>query len=233
MKQVRGVWLPDSEKHLEEYVAGGPEFAGAGTYQLHKFLAAMPHIKNFRHAVDIGAHCGLWSRVMARCFASLTAFEPIELHRTCLLANVPGHGRLLHHIPDTNDCRFTVHPVALGNAAGEVSIRTKAKSTGDAHVIVNGEPGDDVVTAKLRTLDSYGLTRVDFIKIDCEGYELFVIRGGEKTIRRDRPTIVVEQKPNKGAMYGIGDRDAMMLLLEWGAELKWEHGGDCCLRWKN
>ena len=83
-KQVRGIWLPETEEHLIPHIERGPEFAGAGTYQLHKFQAAFPYIKNFRHAVDIGAHVGLWSRILARCFTRLTAFEPIENHRACL-----------------------------------------------------------------------------------------------------------------------------------------------------
>ena len=82
-----------------------------------------------------------------------------------------------------------------------------------------------------RTLDSFALPQIDFLKIDCEGYEYFILKGAEQTVRRDRPCIVVEQKPGKGSMYGLDDRDAVKLLQSWGAELKFEIAGDFCLAW--
>ena len=42
-----------------------------------------------------------------------------------------------------------------------------------------------------RTLDSLELSRVDFIKMDVEGAELMALRGGERTIRRDRPKLAI------------------------------------------
>ncbi len=46
------------------------------------------------------------------------------------------------------------------------------------------------------TLDSWvaqqGLNRVDFIKLDVEGAEYKVLRGGEETIKRFRPLIYME-----------------------------------------
>jgi len=48
---------------------------GPALISFGKFQSAFPYIKNFRHAIDVGAHVGLWARVFARCFARLTAFE--------------------------------------------------------------------------------------------------------------------------------------------------------------
>lgn len=218
-KQVRGIWLPEAEEHLISHIEPGPDFAGAGTYQLHKFQAAFPYIKNFRHAVDIGAHVGLWSRVLARCFARLTAFEPIEEHRACFKENVPpGQG-----------CEIELLPFALANSEEVLRFAISPESTGATHVKEEGnEAGPEVVA---RTLDSFALAPIDFLKIDCEGYEYFILQGAEQTVRRDKPCIVVEQKPGKGSMYGLGDTEAVALLQSWGAVLKFEIAGDFCLVW--
>jgi len=50
--------------------------------------------------------------------------------------------------------------------------------------------GDEVVT--MRTVDSLGLGRVDFMKIDVEGHEENVLRGAAAVIDRDQPFIIAE-----------------------------------------
>jgi hypothetical protein len=54
---------------------------------------------------------------------------------------------------------------------------------------VDGAAHDQV---ELRTLDSFGLTRLDFLKVDVEGMELQVLRGAADTLRRTRPILYVE-----------------------------------------
>lgn len=219
MQQVRGIWLPEAETHLIPFIERGPEFAGAGTYQLHKFQAAFPFIKNFRHAVDIGAHVGLWSRILARCFTHLTAFEPIEEHRTCFNENVrPGQG-----------CDIELHPFALSSKDEILRFELWPESSGGTHVKMDDEVAGTQAAA--RPLDSFALSPVDFLKIDCEGYEYFILEGAEQTVRRERPCIVVEQKPGKGSMYGLDDLDSVKLLQSWGAELRFEIAGDFCFAW--
>ena len=68
------------------------------------------------------------------------------------------------------------------------------------------------VSVKIRTLDSYNLKNVTFIKYDIEGYELRAIKGSEQTIKKYNPVIVVEQ--NKGNL------DSVNLLKSWGYELQ-------------
>ena len=68
------------------------------------------------------------------------------------------------------------------------------------------------MAVKIRTLDSFNLKNVTFIKYDIEGYELRAIQGSEQTIKKYNPVIVVEQ--NKGNL------DSVDLLKSWGYELK-------------
>jgi FkbM family methyltransferase len=162
---------------------------------------------------------GLWSRIFARCFARLTAFEPIAEHRACFERNVhPDH-----------TCAIELHPFALGDGEEVLRFAISPENTGGTHV----NPDEDGVGPQvpMRALDSFGLAGVDFLKIDCEGYEHFVLKGAEETVRRERPCILVEQKPGKGSMYGIADTEAVKLLQSWGAELKFEISGDFCFVW--
>jgi hypothetical protein len=59
---------------------------------------------------------------------------------------------------------------------------------------INFLPGQII---RVRSLDSFlaerpGIDRVDWIKIDVEGAELGVLRGGERTLKRYKPNLLVE-----------------------------------------
>lgn len=229
MQEYRGLWFPDGDTRetgkgiigVMEVESPNFEFDGLPTFQFRKFAKAFPFIPNFRHAVDIGAHVGTWTRVLAACFRKVTAFEPMEPFRECIERNV---------VVDRD--RVTLHPVALGNETGEVRMAYKPRNSGITHIRPAGEGFDGDHVVPLRRLDDFRLTGVDFLKTDTEGYEYNVILGGEQTIKSCRPTIIVEQKPATPGRYGFTVTQAVQLLESWGASVEFEWSGDYCLRWK-
>lgn len=205
----QNVYLPDGESHLVDWMSKAGEVVdGKGTYQIKKLRAALEHVKQFRTAVDIGAHCGLWSMQLVKRFATVHAFEPVAAHRECYRANVSGDVHL--------------HECALGDHDDTIKIRTEPTSSGDSRV-------DGAGDIPMRTLDSFGLQDVDFIKIDCEGYELFVVRGAEETIKRCRPAMIVEQKGHGMKHYGFRKEEAAELLESWGMRRVANMSGDIIL----
>ncbi|MFQ6016779.1 MAG: FkbM family methyltransferase [Kiloniellaceae bacterium] len=215
-KLTGGVWLPEMEEHFVDWMHNSKRartVEGKLTYQYHKLEAAMRHQPKQRRRVclDIGAHVGLWAMWLQRYFEHVHAFEPVPLFADIFPYNVT-----------VENC--TLHRAALGNAEGEVEVTVPNGQTGGAHVSLDGDhPGNKYATEgkevfcglPMRTLDSFDLGNVDFIKIDVEGYELQVIRGGEATIRRWRPHFVIEQKGNDTA-YGHPKDAAADLLKSWG-----------------
>lgn len=228
MQEFRGLYFPDGDVRVPETIQqevenkGAPQFDGLPTFQFRKFAKSFPLIRDFRHAVDVGSHVGLWARVFSRMFAKVTAFEPMPWCRDCFEHNIR---------PQDRD-RITLYPFALGASHGEVSFRYKTFNSGVTHLRPDGiEAGDDV-RAQMKRLDDFGLDQVDFLKIDVEGFEYDVLRGGAETIQRCRPTIIVEQKPNVPQRYGFEQIGAVRLLQKWGATLEFEWSGDYCLRWR-
>jgi hypothetical protein len=63
------------------------------------------------------------------------------------------------------------------------------------------------------------LPDVSFVKIDVEGYELPVLEGAEKTIRRCRPLILVEQGGNEEKHFGRPRNEASAFLESLGMRL--------------
>jgi len=211
MFKVHGWWLPDGEEHLVGMLAEHIGHRRRGNYQRKKYIRAMQYNKgkNRRRAIDIGAHVGLWSLDMTRDFEHVESFEPVAAHRDCFVKNVNG---------------ANLYPYACGEEPGRVSMQSAETSSGDTTVV----PGDDV---EMVVLDDYDFKDVDFVKIDCEGYELFVLRGMEKTLLREKPTIIVEQKPGHAQRFGLKETEACDYLKGLGFRFKAESGGDYIFIW--
>lgn len=216
MKQTGGVWLPDHEQHLIDWMLHPKNkvmINGRLAYQWKKQQAAMSFVKKFRTAVDVGAHCGLWSMHLAERFQAVHAFEPVAEHRECFEKNLEGA-----------KVKPLLYALALGDEIKTVSIHTSNKSSGDSWVDGEGN-------IPMRRLDEYDLQDVDFIKLDCEGYELFALRGGEETLIRCRPCVIVEQKPGRAEKYQLKQAEAVDYLRGLGAVLRREISGDFIMTW--
>lgn len=221
MKRELGWYFPDGELHLPLWMKHAKQLReGRLQYQLTKYEAALKFVKKRRLAVDVGAHIGQWSRNMALDFQRVCAFEPVPAYAECWRKNLDGLANV------------GLVQAALGAQSGRVSLRCGTEgSHGDTFVAKGDEPDLIARDVPLMTLDSTTLEGVDFIKIDCEGFELNVIRGGEKLIRRDKPCIIVEQKPGMAKKFGFAETEAVSLLQSWGAKCRLEMAGDFILSW--
>lgn len=212
---VQGVHLPEYDTHFGCHLEKGPVINGKGTYQLLKFEKALTLCRRRAHAVDVGAHVGLWSMQMVRHFRWVTAFEPLPIHAHCFRQNL------------RSDFNIELFAHGLADKPGVLKFDVGGENSGNAHV--GQSAGEEV---KVETLDAMEVDTIDFLKIDVEGFELQVIHGGEKTIRRDRPVMVVEQKKGNAERYGVRQTAAVETLVRWGAKVAWERSGDFCLIWE-
>lgn len=208
----RGIWLPPGENHLQSHLKVNPAWEGRATYQFNKLEAAValcPHDRR-RVALDVGAHVGLWSRVLAGIFGHVHAFEPVPLHAELWHRNVPAFNA-------------TMHPCALGPWRGAIRLHLDGQNTGATHANPSVPGG---ITAPMAALDDLALDDVDFIKIDCEGGEEGVIKGAQATLRRWRPVVIVEQKHNHAERAGYDPMGAVALLKDMGWQVAQEIAGD-------
>jgi FkbM family methyltransferase len=183
--------------------------AGGKNYQRQKFLVALQYVKERSLAIDVGANIGLWSLQMAEEFDRVVAFEPSSLNVELFRRNAP---------------KAEIHEVALGDRSGTCNLTLTP--TFSCMTYIKDEEG----TVPMVKLDDYCLTP-DFMKIDCEGYEYFVVRGAEKTIKRAKPVIIIEQKKEAGSRYGKREKEAMEYLQSMGYVIREEIVGDYVLEW--
>lgn len=124
--------------------------------------------------LDVGAHIGTFAIPIASAVAEVIAFEPSAEACTLLSRNA-----------GQNHVKLRLICSALGREKGTGTLIVRNISNAGANTLVSG--GSIPVT----TLDAE-VSDVDFIKIDVEGMELEVLRGGVQLIERTRPVILFE-----------------------------------------
>lgn len=221
MFKFQNIWLPDGEKHFPEWMTKNGEIVdGCGTYQIKKYREAVKWCRQRRLAVDVGAHVGFWSMAMLRDFQYVVAFEPVSQFRDCWWKNVGATLAI-------ESCEL--HECALGSASGRVNMVVDPADSGGTHISkTSGIHGDTSVLP----LDAFDLNTVDLLKIDCEGYELEVLKGAVETLERCKPCVIVEQKPHKlKANYGTTGAPAVEFLKTMGAKERRVMSGDYIMTW--
>lgn len=213
MFKFDGWMMPSGETHLPDNMTKTNRvIRGRLSYQYSKYEAAKKYVKQWRTAVDVGAHVGLWAYHMGWDFANLHCIEPMPEHIECLKENLYQQS-------------YKLHPYAVGAEFGSVSLASHAgESSGDMQVVGLGN-------IKMVTVDSLGISDVDFMKIDCEGYELNVLTGAIETVAKYKPCIIVEQKRDMAVKYDGGKLGAVKFLQSMGAVLREEISGDYILSW--
>lgn len=153
-------------------------------------------------AIDIGAHKGIWTQAMMMSFDHVYSFEPIESNFDVL--------RQIN--PDS-------YQVALGDETMCCSFAPGPDNTGQYHI-------DSLEGAYfMRPLDHWHFSNVDFIKIDVEGYEHYVIEGAIETIGKSHPAILLEDN-GLSERYAITSEDINKLMESLGYEKRFSFQQD-------
>ncbi len=168
--------------------------------------------------LDIGAHIG---------FHSLKAAKKVGLegHVISVEPNPDTLRELKQNVAASEARQIAIHPVACSEREGTLELfagslantgmSSLSKKTAEADGVsgrrfeVRSRPLDDIVKEA-------GLARVDVIKIDVEGAEMFVLKGARQTLERFHPFLVMEVKEEQLTAMGTSSAAVLALLRELG-----------------
>ncbi len=175
-----------------------------GTYEWRKQSRFVRAVAPGAVVYDIGANTGFYTLLAARRAGpggAVHAFEP----------NPRNLAPLREHVRLNRFKHVTVHPLALSDRAGELAFEDTGSFTGrlaqQGGLKVNAATLDQLVFARQ-------LPAPTLVKIDVEGAELAVLRGGQELIRRHRPAIFL-------ATHGSDvHATCCRLLAEWNYQLE-------------
>jgi len=166
-----------------------------GAFQRHLMDLGRDLILPGSLVLDVGANIGAYALPWAACHPDVTlhCFEPHPLVRARLTRNVA-----LNRLAD----RVKVHAEALSDRDGEATLYAvrgdednQGLSTLNSGIVDPGRA--DPITVPLRQIDDvFGVEegKISLVKIDVQGHELEVLRGGTATLARHRPVLIFEHE---------------------------------------
>ncbi|KZR67516.1 MULTISPECIES: FkbM family methyltransferase [Prochlorococcus] len=140
--------------------------------------------------IEGGCHVGSHTLKLAFLAQHVHAFEPLPSSFSLLSKNAEINGFQ----------NITLHQKALSNVSSIAHYGWSTAQNPGASGLANNpmglpewhDPNAKKIEVETTTIDSLGLKRLDFIKLDIEGYEPLAIKGGLTAIAEFQPVITME-----------------------------------------
>jgi len=224
----RQYWTWESDSFYMQRLQSGP-------YQKQNLLCLRKLCPNAHTILDIGMNIGMNTIEYATWAKEVHGFEPVPTTYALAVENIKlnsAHdndkgwwlqedGTYASLLPTG---KIYTHNIALGTEASTVEMQIKTCDgfnhvANEDYATVTGRPrkkntSDKRVESEQRTLDSYRFNDVDVIKIDVEGYELFVLEGASETIERNRPIVQIETVEVQQRLFGKTTQDIVNYFNE-------------------
>jgi FkbM family methyltransferase len=172
---------------------------------------------------DIGANIGAHTLGIAQSVGKsgkVYAFEPADFAFAKLKRNLELNPELAER---TCPQQILLAASSTEKPEREIYASWPLESDGTVHPKHRGR----LVSAEhavVETLDNFtrrqGIPRLDLIKMDVDGHELPVLQGGEETLRRFRPVLVMEMSPYIHAELHHFFGDFVEILKQAGYSLR-------------
>ncbi|MBN2452691.1 MAG: FkbM family methyltransferase [Candidatus Omnitrophica bacterium] len=192
----------DDERSIPMEILNFGDYEAAEMRMMKKFVGKKSVV------LDIGANIGWYSINLSRCAPGgrIMAFEPVPgvfkyLKRNIALNGVKNVEALNYGLSDRSAImEFYYDP--------KLTVATSSRN-------LYGDRKKRKIRCRVRRLDDFILRltpRIDFIKCDVEGAELFVVRGAIETLKKARPVLFLEMLRKWSAKFGYHPNDIMGLL---------------------
>jgi FkbM family methyltransferase len=193
--EVDGIWF---ELDMNEVIDANIYYRGA--YEVRATRTVRSVVKPGMTVLDVGANFGYYTLNLAKLVGesgTVIAFEPTALAQRKLVANLARN-------PYRN---VVVEKLALSDRSEARVVAVDETAFRASWTVEGGRAEREPETVPFERFDDYvdrtGLDRVDFVKVDIDGYELRFVRGAERTLREHRPPMFMEI--GKPSMAAIGD----------------------------
>lgn len=172
------------------------------------------NLNNYKTIIDIGANFGVQSLQFSKKFnnSKIFAIEPTSYAFRKLQKNLILNPDLSKNIHSFNLFIGSKNQQKPDSIYSSWNLESKKEK----HPKHFGEK-KDTKNAKIQTLDDFihenSITNVDFIKLDVDGFEFYVLKGGYNFLRKKKPPIFMELAPYLYNEHGYS-KDMLLELIK-------------------
>lgn len=198
------------ECELSDHVQGRIYFMGI--YEPIESYLFSQLIENNSIVIDAGANIGSYSLLSASKAKHVYSFEPIKenlekLKKNIFLSKKINITVINKGLWSKNDVlKFSIDATINQYNAGTYTAQESKNSS------IN-------IECPVTTLDAYisenNVSKVDYIKMDIEGSELFALQGAQNTIKKFKPTILLEINKKACESFGYPCQNIYDFLSQW------------------
>jgi|GEM_PF-676314 len=177
--------------------------------QLSAFLSK--YLKPDMVCVDVGANIGYYSLLFSLLANRVIAFEPTRAYRSVLEKNL------------ALNCRdnVSISKRGLSDRPEQEVLITVGECSATLH-FPEGAREFGRESIELSCLDQEIKTKIDVLKIDVDGHDFNVLKGGRNTIARDKPLIVFEVAAPQYKQNGVDLKEVYRFFKELSYTLRCE-----------
>jgi FkbM family methyltransferase len=163
-------------------------------YEAANYNFLQQQLKPGMKVVDIGAHIGLFSA----CSSQLTGTQG----KTICFEPTPGTFSILKKTLRLNHCDNVIAvQAAVADKEGKATFYISHTAGCNSNSLVMNKPEKelsayDVILVTLDSISAQYSFKPDLIKIDAEGAELDVLKGGYKTMHNHKPVLILSLHPH-------------------------------------
>lgn len=173
--------------------------------------------------IDIGGNIGQTSLVInanrVECVNNfkIICFEPYPENFNKLLTNINLNSNIQN---------IKLENIGLGDKNSQVEMFKECISNSGGNRIVYdpAKNTEGIEVVQITTLDNYlesnNIEKVDFVKIDVEGFEYSVLKGAIKTLRKSKPKLYIELDNANLKKQGSSSAEMISLLKRFGYSIK-------------
>jgi FkbM family methyltransferase len=176
-----------------------------------KYMDMFPNKNNTY--LDIGGHIGTTALPYAKIFKNIIVYEP----------NVVSYNHLVNNIKINKCTNIIAKPVGVSNVISKAIVVKHGANSGCYYI---KDSTEDTAIDIIRLDDEKIDDSVDFIKIDTEGNELYVLMGAKELIQKYKPLIQVETNKTSNKLFNYDKQEIFKFMTDIGYKVFDDNGND-------
>lgn len=187
-----GFAIVERDSHLGKWVVEHKRL----DFDQNQIPTYLPYFKEGGVLVNIGANIGCYAYAFLNKAKEIHCFEPNPEAFECLEYNLGKHPNVKLYYKAVSD-KYT-----------SAKLICDSDNIGMAYIDDSEMGCTDVTKIDLMSL------KPSFMLIDCEGFELHVLRGAESTINKHKPVMVIEINDHTLKRTGVDRKEIFAWLTE-------------------